>query len=170
MHNWENVQVEELLCEFDFLFVLNPSLFQSSFSCHCFDTRAWPVMHHTAPHTFNLFICLRINSRVNSGMPYTTSKHRTSDPEHTGWGGATEPLPGEGPLRFKGWGGVGFYFTTLFGSRADDSIHMECYCFLSLLHWGVPVLLSPVWKSDCPIRTSTHPRDCPRPRGCGDWP
>lgn len=175
MHNWENVRVEELICEFDFLFVLNPSLFQSSFGCHCFDTRAWPVMHHTPPHTFNLFICLRINSRVNSGMPYTTSKHRTSDPEHTGWGGALcsqtqSPSPGRDPWDLRGGGGVGFYFTTLFGSRADDSIHMECYCFLSLLHWGVPVLLSPVWKSDCPIRTSTHPRDCPRPRGCGDWP
>lgn len=122
MHNWENVRVEELICDFDFLFVLNPSLFQSSFGCHCFDTRAWPVMHHTPPHTFNLFICLRINSRVNSGMPYTTSKHRTSDPEHTGWGGALcsqtqSPSPGRDPWDLRGGGGVGFYFTTLLAAE-----------------------------------------------------
>lgn len=67
-------------------------------------------MHHTAPHTFNRFICLRINSRVNSGMPYTTSKHWTSDPEHIGWGGALcsqtqSPSPGRDPWDLGG--GVG---------------------------------------------------------------
>lgn len=67
-------------------------------------------MHHTAPHTFYRFICLRINSRVNSGMPYTTSKHWTSGPEHIGWGGALcsqtqSPSPGRDPWDLGG--GVG---------------------------------------------------------------
>lgn len=59
MRNWENVRVEELICDFDFLFVLNPSLFQSSFGCHCFDTMQSLASHasHTSTYlqSFHMF-------------------------------------------------------------------------------------------------------------------